>query len=776
MTVNTTKITSGPYIGTGVADTFSYTFKVADKTQLSVYETDDNNNQVLLTVDTDYTVNNVGNDGGGTITRISGALPSDYQWYIRSNYQETQLTAFSSQGPFFPEVHEDAMDKLTLLIQQLLDTNDRSPRLPDSYSGPLPLTLDQPLAGFALRWNGGESGLENYDPFSTISNDEIASDKVVINYSGLLTAVNDPDLKLNQACNVKERTTGNGGGGMWDVVLASTVSTNGENIVACVGVPTLALVLRNTDYWDKPATVALLKSTDLTLGMYAETQGYYDGWAALAEPTGNGRYLIQTLQQIRDALSDPAWVPDEKGDHTLNNGKVAKLQITNVANVTQYGARNDKGADVSASFQACVDANRKVFIPDGEYLWSATVNLVGNRQIEFSQGAILRPGANNFTMLKHENAIASGSNILIENMFASDFGGTATGVTMIQLGDLGPGIEIKSPKATKIDTMIDITENSFGVKIFSPSAFMVPYPIKAGSIGSVGTVDVYSPNFDNSVAVAGGSGLGIGIDFQASGSVYGGYIQGFDSCVKFGGRGTVHATYFESANNEAILFDGAFGVTVINPFFFGFEGDAFFRGRNSEGISIRNPVMVNSGATTGIFDFDNTCKGCTYEFVTNSAETINPIIGITTGISPNTLYSNSTKATTVQKLTMPLTTPTACFRLDTDFPSSTSVTVDINAIERTGQYGTVTKKFNFVIRSGATNTISSINELADYTVKTLNANYEIDAVVTVVEVSDKLFEVSIEVTSQGVITPSDVDLRANIEVTTSTDSVNVWEV
>lgn len=134
MTVNTTNITSGPYAGNGVADTFSYTFRVTDKSQLSVYETDDNGVQTLLTVDTDYTVAGIGDDDGGTITRVAGALPSNYEWFIRSNYKETQLTAFESQGAYFPDLHENMADKLTFLIQQLRDTANRSIRVDDNDS------------------------------------------------------------------------------------------------------------------------------------------------------------------------------------------------------------------------------------------------------------------------------------------------------------------------------------------------------------------------------------------------------------------------------------------------------------------------------------------------------------------------------------------------------------------------------------------------------------------------------------------------------------------
>lgn len=132
MTVNTTNITSGPYPGNGSSNTFSYTFRVEDKTQLKVFETDAAGVETTLVVDTDYTVGNIGVDIGGIITRVAGNLPTGYTWYIRSDYKTTQLTAFGSQGGFFPYVHEDMADKITFLIQQLYDLNARTFRISDS--------------------------------------------------------------------------------------------------------------------------------------------------------------------------------------------------------------------------------------------------------------------------------------------------------------------------------------------------------------------------------------------------------------------------------------------------------------------------------------------------------------------------------------------------------------------------------------------------------------------------------------------------------------------
>jgi len=187
MTVSTTNITSGPYTGNALAATFSYTFKVTDKAELEVYETDDGGAVVLLGVDTDYTVAGIGDDEGGLITRVAGPLPTDYQWFIRANYRETQLTPFTSQGAFFPDLHESAMDKLTFLIQQLLDETSRSPSVSKSYNGALPLTLPMPAAGESIRWLGDLSGFENYN---TVSPALVASGQLVM-YTSVAAALAD---------------------------------------------------------------------------------------------------------------------------------------------------------------------------------------------------------------------------------------------------------------------------------------------------------------------------------------------------------------------------------------------------------------------------------------------------------------------------------------------------------------------------------------------------------------------------------------------------------
>lgn len=63
-------------------------------------------------------------------------------------------------------------------------------------------------------------------------------------YATLNNAVIATDIVNGDVLNIVERTSGNGGGATWDVVLSSSVTENTFNIVQATGVGTLSLVLR----------------------------------------------------------------------------------------------------------------------------------------------------------------------------------------------------------------------------------------------------------------------------------------------------------------------------------------------------------------------------------------------------------------------------------------------------------------------------------------------------------------------------------------------------
>lgn len=86
---------------------------------------------------------------------------------------------------------------------------------------------------------------DDEDKFFVVQGLTNSSSEVVKHHLTLANAVADTSLVNGMSISLSEREAGNGGGAIWDVVLASTVTPNTFNIVQCTGVPTLALVLRD---------------------------------------------------------------------------------------------------------------------------------------------------------------------------------------------------------------------------------------------------------------------------------------------------------------------------------------------------------------------------------------------------------------------------------------------------------------------------------------------------------------------------------------------------
>ena len=116
MTVST-EVDHNDYTGNGVTTSFPYTFRIFQKTDLLVQVVDLSENITVLTLDTDYSVTGAGTYSGGSVV-LSSPLANGWQISISRELPATQQTDLRNQGKFFAEVHEDAFDKLTMLIQQ----------------------------------------------------------------------------------------------------------------------------------------------------------------------------------------------------------------------------------------------------------------------------------------------------------------------------------------------------------------------------------------------------------------------------------------------------------------------------------------------------------------------------------------------------------------------------------------------------------------------------------------------------------------------------------
>ncbi|MCE9939799.1 glycosyl hydrolase family 28-related protein [Serratia liquefaciens] len=118
MTVST-EISREEYTGNGVTTDFDYRFRVFSADELVVSVADTTENISTLVLNTDYTVTGAGSRTGGKV-KLVNPLANAWRISIERDLPVTQETDVRNQGNFFPEVHEDAFDKLTMLIQQAL--------------------------------------------------------------------------------------------------------------------------------------------------------------------------------------------------------------------------------------------------------------------------------------------------------------------------------------------------------------------------------------------------------------------------------------------------------------------------------------------------------------------------------------------------------------------------------------------------------------------------------------------------------------------------------
>ncbi len=170
------------YTGNGTVDTYSYTFRIFKDTHLLVTVKDTSGVESTLTLGTDYTVSGVGENSGGTIAlvnssqswlEVDGDLKTGYLITIRRVVPTVQETDIRNQGDFFPEVHEDAFDYLTMIDQQQQDELDRSVKLaetvsPSTFNPALP--TDIALASRAIVTNPDGDGFAMGPTVDEISN------------------------------------------------------------------------------------------------------------------------------------------------------------------------------------------------------------------------------------------------------------------------------------------------------------------------------------------------------------------------------------------------------------------------------------------------------------------------------------------------------------------------------------------------------------------------------------------------------------------------------
>lgn len=132
MTISTENREAGPFSGNGVTTLFPFAFKVFEPTDLLVVTADATGIEVTLTYGTNYSVElnfDQNSNAGGSIT-LTTALPVGTTMVITTDLPALQPVDLTNQGGFYPSVINTALDRLTIIAQQLAEGVARAAKIP----------------------------------------------------------------------------------------------------------------------------------------------------------------------------------------------------------------------------------------------------------------------------------------------------------------------------------------------------------------------------------------------------------------------------------------------------------------------------------------------------------------------------------------------------------------------------------------------------------------------------------------------------------------------
>jgi hypothetical protein len=170
MSIASTTRKAGPYTGNGVTSIFPFSFKVFSSSDLVVTQTDTSGVETTLTLTSNYTVSlnaNQDSNPGGNVTCLV-APASSYLLTLTSAVPQLQPVVLTNNGGFYPSVINDALDRLTIFAQQILEKVNRTLSLPVSVSG-VSTTLPVPVSNHVIAWNAAATGLQSLDTSSLAS-------------------------------------------------------------------------------------------------------------------------------------------------------------------------------------------------------------------------------------------------------------------------------------------------------------------------------------------------------------------------------------------------------------------------------------------------------------------------------------------------------------------------------------------------------------------------------------------------------------------------------
>lgn len=306
MTISTTTRTV-THSGNGVAVNFTYQFKIDEAADLLVY-LKSGSVFVLKTLGTDYSLTGVRNPGGGTVTFVVAPASATGNVRFLRRTALTQLVDYITNDDFPAEIHEAALDKLTMAVQDYLGDS---------------LTLD----ATANYWDAESKVIKNVaDPVDP----QDAATKAYGDANWGRTAASDAAASAAAAASSASAAASSAS-------TASTAATNSANSASAASTSASAAAASAASVG---FTITALQAQDKTAFTTAGTSPAF----TVTTTPAYGAYAVNQRMRVKFHAAGTT------GSNTLNrDGRGAK-------NLMQYDATGTKvGAAVTAGMLADVE-------------------------------------------------------------------------------------------------------------------------------------------------------------------------------------------------------------------------------------------------------------------------------------------------------------------------------------------------------------------------------------------------------------------------------------
>jgi len=127
MTISSTTVKVS-YSGNSSTTVFAYTFKILDDDEVQVIIRSSTGTETVKTKTTHYTVSGVGSSGGGNITFLTAPVTGETV-VLKRNTTRTQETDYVANDPFPANSHEEALDRVTMIAQEIQEELQRAIKL-----------------------------------------------------------------------------------------------------------------------------------------------------------------------------------------------------------------------------------------------------------------------------------------------------------------------------------------------------------------------------------------------------------------------------------------------------------------------------------------------------------------------------------------------------------------------------------------------------------------------------------------------------------------------